>query len=104
MDTEAKRGKLEKSFTAIGSAVCIGSGLGGTYGLFTGEERRRYRAVKCCNDVLVWCRAAADRQHAGRAAEDAADELHAQERRPRQQRIRHHRRQLQPAALPPSQW
>ena len=50
MDTEAKRGKLEKSFTAIGSAVCIGSGLGGTYGLFTGEERRRDRAVKCCND------------------------------------------------------
>ena len=52
MDTEAKRGKLEKSFTAIGSAVCIGSGLGGTYGLFTGEERR-YCAVKCCYDG--WC-------------------------------------------------
>ena len=45
VDTEAKRGKLEKSFTAIGSAVCIGSGLGGTYGLFTGEQRRRYREL-----------------------------------------------------------
>ena len=50
VDTEAKRGKLEKSFTAIGSAVCIGSGLGGTYGLFTGEERRRYCAAKSCYD------------------------------------------------------
>ena len=47
VDTEAKRGKLEKSFTAIGSAVCIGSGLGGTYGLFTGGETGRYRTVKC---------------------------------------------------------
>jgi len=35
-DTEAKRGKLEKSFTAIGSAVCIGSAMGGSYGLFNG--------------------------------------------------------------------
>ena len=31
-DTEAKRGKLEKSFTAIGSSVCLGAALGGTYG------------------------------------------------------------------------
>jgi len=35
-DTEAKRGKLEKSFTAIGSAVCIGTGIGASYGLFNG--------------------------------------------------------------------
>jgi len=35
-DTEAKRGKLEKSFTAIGSSVCVGAALGGTYGLFDG--------------------------------------------------------------------
>ena len=35
-DTETKRGKLEKSFTAIGSAVCIGSVVGGTYGVFNG--------------------------------------------------------------------
>ena len=25
-DTETKRGKLEKSFTAIGTSVCVGSG------------------------------------------------------------------------------
>jgi len=35
-DTEAKRGRLEKSFTAIGSSVCCGALLGGTYGLFDG--------------------------------------------------------------------
>merc|ERR1719384_2923295 len=35
-DTEAKRGRLEKSFTAIGSSVCIGAGLGGAYGLYDG--------------------------------------------------------------------
>ena len=38
-DTEAKRGKLEKSFTAIGSSVCIGSGLGGAYGLYNGIRK-----------------------------------------------------------------
>ena len=35
-DTEAKRGRLEKSFTAIGSSVCLGAGAGGAYGLFDG--------------------------------------------------------------------
>jgi len=35
-DTEAKRGRLEKSFTAIGSSVCLGAGVGGAYGLFDG--------------------------------------------------------------------
>ena len=35
-DQEAKRGKLEKSFTAIGSSVCIGAGIGGAYGLYDG--------------------------------------------------------------------
>lgn len=36
-DTEQKRGKFEKSFTAIGSSVCVGSAIGGTYGLFNGN-------------------------------------------------------------------
>jgi len=35
-DTEAKRGRLEKSFTAIGSSVCAGAAVGGAYGLFDG--------------------------------------------------------------------
>jgi len=38
-DTEAKRGGMEKSFTAIGSSVCIGAGLGGLYGLFDGVRQ-----------------------------------------------------------------
>jgi len=38
-DTEAKRGKLEKSFTAIGSSVCIGAGIGGAYGLYDGVRQ-----------------------------------------------------------------
>ena len=38
-DTEAKRGKLEKSFTGIGSSVCIGAGLGGAYGLYDGVRQ-----------------------------------------------------------------
>merc|ERR1712107_645024 len=29
-------GRLEKSFTAIGSSVCLGAGAGGAYGLFDG--------------------------------------------------------------------
>merc|ERR1712243_467658 len=35
-DTEAKRGRLEKSFTAIGSSVCAGAAVVGAYGLFDG--------------------------------------------------------------------
>jgi len=35
-DTEAKRGRMEKSFTAIGSSVCVGAAVGGTYGLYDG--------------------------------------------------------------------
>lgn len=35
-DQEAKRGKMEKSFTAIGTAVCVGAALGGAYGLYDG--------------------------------------------------------------------
>ena len=27
---------MEKSFTAIGTSVCIGAGLGGTYGIYDG--------------------------------------------------------------------
>merc|ERR1719471_1194731 len=38
-DTEAKRGKLEKSFSAIGSSVCIGAGIGGAYGLYDGVRQ-----------------------------------------------------------------
>merc|ERR1719516_384514 len=39
MDTEASRGGMEKSFTAIGSSVCIGAGLGGVYGLYDGVRQ-----------------------------------------------------------------
>jgi len=35
-DQETKRGGMEKSFTAIGTSVCIGAGLGGTYGIYDG--------------------------------------------------------------------
>eukprot|EP00088_Acartia_fossae_P002418 TRINITY_DN10980_c0_g1_i1.p1 TRINITY_DN10980_c0_g1~~TRINITY_DN10980_c0_g1_i1.p1 ORF type:complete len:203 (-),score=34.19 TRINITY_DN10980_c0_g1_i1:612-1193(-) len=35
-DQETKRGRLEKSFSAIGTAVCVGSGIGGAYGLYDG--------------------------------------------------------------------
>merc|ERR1712059_241951 len=38
-DTEAKRGRLEKSFTAIGSSVCLGAAMGGAYGLFEGVRQ-----------------------------------------------------------------
>jgi len=38
-DTEAKRGGMEKSFTAIGSSVCIGAGVGGVYGLYDGVRQ-----------------------------------------------------------------
>jgi len=38
-DQEAKRGKMEKSFSAIGTAVCIGSGFGGAYGLYDGVRQ-----------------------------------------------------------------
>ena len=36
-DTEAKRGSFEKSFTAIGSSVCVGSAIGAAYGLYSGN-------------------------------------------------------------------
>jgi len=35
-DQDTRRGEMEKSFSAIGSACCIGSGLGGAYGLYEG--------------------------------------------------------------------
>lgn len=38
-DQEAKRGKMEKSFTAIGTAVCMGAALGGAYGLYDGVRQ-----------------------------------------------------------------
>lgn len=38
-DQEAKRGKMEKSFTAIGTAVCLGAALGGAYGLYDGVRQ-----------------------------------------------------------------
>ena len=36
-DTEAKRGNFEKSFTSIGSSVCLGSASGGMYGIYAGN-------------------------------------------------------------------
>ena len=36
---EQKRGRMENSFTAIGSSVIIGAGLGGTYGLYDGVRQ-----------------------------------------------------------------
>jgi import inner membrane translocase subunit TIM23 len=38
-DQETKRGKMEKSFSAIGTAVCFGSGLGGAYGIYDGVRQ-----------------------------------------------------------------
>jgi len=38
-DQETKRGKMEKSFTAIGTAVCVGSGIGGAYGVYDGVRQ-----------------------------------------------------------------
>jgi len=38
-DQETKRGKLEKSFSAIGTACCIGSGIGASYGLYDGVRQ-----------------------------------------------------------------
>ena len=37
-DTEAKRGNFEKSFTSIGSSVCVGSASGGMYGIYAGKD------------------------------------------------------------------
>ena len=37
-DTEAKRGNFEKSFTSIGSSVCLGSASGGMYGIYAGNS------------------------------------------------------------------
>lgn len=39
VDNELKRGKLENSFTAIGSALFIGGAAGGAYGLFDGVRQ-----------------------------------------------------------------
>jgi len=38
-DQETKRGKMEKSFSAIGTAVCVGSGLGSAYGIYDGVRQ-----------------------------------------------------------------
>jgi len=38
-DQETKRGKMEKSFSAIGTAVCIGAGIGGAHGLYDGVRQ-----------------------------------------------------------------
>jgi len=38
-DQETKRGKMEKSFSAIGSAVCIGAGIGGVHGFYDGVRQ-----------------------------------------------------------------
>ena len=36
-DTETRRGNFEKSFTSIGSSVCLGSVSGGVYGVYAGN-------------------------------------------------------------------
>ena len=36
-NTETKRGNFEKSFSAIGSSVIVGSAVGGTFGFFDGR-------------------------------------------------------------------
>ena len=41
-DTEAKRGNFEKSFTSIGSSVCLGSASGGMYGIYAGNDFHHY--------------------------------------------------------------
>lgn len=38
-DNETKRGKMEKSFSAIGTAVCVGSSIGGAYGVYDGVRQ-----------------------------------------------------------------
>jgi len=38
-DQETKRGLMEKSFSAIGTAVCVGAGLGGAYGIYDGVRQ-----------------------------------------------------------------
>jgi len=38
-DQETKRGKMEKSFSAIGTAVCVGSGIGTAYGVYDGVRQ-----------------------------------------------------------------
>jgi len=45
-DQEAKRGGMEKSFTAIGSSVIVGAAAGGTYGLYDGIRATAMSTMK----------------------------------------------------------
>jgi len=45
-DQEAKRGGMEKSFTAIGSSVVLGAAAGGAYGLYDGVRATSLLAMK----------------------------------------------------------
>jgi len=38
-DQDTRRGEMEKSFSAIGTACCLGSGVGGAYGLYEGIKQ-----------------------------------------------------------------
>lgn len=38
-DQETKRGRMEKSFSAIGTSVCVGASLGGAYGVYDGVRQ-----------------------------------------------------------------
>jgi len=55
---ETKRGALEKSFSAIGSSVVIGSAIGGTFGFFDGirktanEQKAALRRTQIMNYTL----------------------------------------------------
>jgi len=58
-DQEAKRGGMEKSFTAIGSSVVLGAAAGGCYGLYDGiratansDMRGRLRRTQTMNYTL----------------------------------------------------
>jgi len=58
-DNEARRGGLEKSFTAIGSSVVLGAAAGGAYGLYDGirqtataDMKGRLRRTQITNYTL----------------------------------------------------
>jgi len=57
-NTETKRGNFEKSFSAIGSSVIVGSAVGGTFGFFDGirktanEQKAGIRRTQIMNYTL----------------------------------------------------
>ena len=46
MNEETKRGALEKSFSAIGTSVVVGSAIGGTFGFFDGKNSLSLGSLK----------------------------------------------------------